>query len=99
MDTVTESRLCHCHSDEKVRIGIIQKIYGWGTGIRRGPGKESQSGVITHPFTLSPNPYPCDAEELMSRYEFRCSHYGLEHGILVRILNKPGLRFEENFYR
>lgn len=99
MDTVTESRLAIAIAREG-GIGIIHKnlsIEEQATEVDRV--KRSQSGVITHPFTLSPNHTLADAEQLMSRYRISGVPITDEHGILVGILTNRDLRFEEDFTR
>ncbi len=58
--------------------------------------KRAENGVITDPFSLSPNNYIYEAEELMSRY--RISGVPItEHGLLVGILTNRDLRFITNY--
>ncbi|MCA1902286.1 MAG: IMP dehydrogenase [Candidatus Hydrogenedens sp.] len=97
MDTVTESRLAIAIAREG-GIGIIHKnltAEEQATEVDRV--KRSQSGVITHPFTLSPNHTLADAESLMSRYRISGVPITDENGILVGILTNRDLRFEENY--
>ncbi|HOV31946.1 MAG TPA: IMP dehydrogenase [Candidatus Hydrogenedens sp.] len=99
MDTVTESRLAIAIAREG-GIGIIHKnltIEEQASEVDQV--KRSQSGVITHPFTLSPNNTLADAEELMSRYRISGVPITDEHEVLVGILTNRDLRFEENFSR
>ncbi len=58
--------------------------------------KRAENGVITDPFSLSPNNYIYEAEELMGRY--RISGVPItEHGLLVGILTNRDLRFVTNY--
>lgn len=58
--------------------------------------KRAENGVIYDPFSLSPNNYIYEAEELMSRY--RISGVPItEHGLLVGILTNRDLRFITNY--
>ncbi len=99
MDTVTESRLAIAIAREG-GIGIIHKnLTVEEQASEVDQVKRSQSGVITHPFTLSPNHTLADAEELMSRYRISGVPITDEQGILVGILTNRDLRFEENFSR
>ncbi len=99
MDTVTESRLAIAIAREG-GLGVIHKnltIEEQASEVDQV--KRSQSGVITQPFTLSPNNTLADAEDLMSRYRISGVPITDEHGILVGILTNRDLRFEENFSR
>lgn len=99
MDTVTESRLAIAIAREG-GIGIIHKnltVEEQATEVDRV--KRSQAGVITHPFTLSPDHTLADAEALMSRYRISGVPITDADGVLVGIITNRDLRFEEDFTR
>ncbi len=99
MDTVTESRLAIAIAREG-GIGVIHKnLTSEEQATEVDRVKRSQSGVITHPFTLSPDNTLADAESLMSRYRISGVPITDERGILVGILTNRDLRFEEDFTR
>ncbi len=58
--------------------------------------KRAENGVITDPFSLSPNNYIYEAEELMGRYKISGVPI-TEHGLLVGILTNRDLRFVTNY--
>lgn len=96
MDTVTESRLAIAIAQEG-GIGIIHKnltIEEQAEEVDRV--KRSQAGIITHPFTLTPDHKLSDAEALMSRYHVSGVPITDKTGRLVGILTNRDLRFEEN---
>ncbi len=96
MDTVTESQLAIAIAQEG-GLGIIHKnlsIEEQASEVDRV--KRSQAGIITHPFTLTPEQTLGDAERLMSRYHVSGVPITDQHGILVGILTNRDLRFEED---
>ncbi len=58
--------------------------------------KRAENGVITDPFSLSPNNYIYEAEELMARYKISGVPI-TEHGLLVGILTNRDLRFVTDY--
>ena len=96
MDTVTEARLAIALAQEG-GIGIIHKnftIEEQAAEVDRV--KRSQAGIITHPFTLTPEHKIADAEKLMARYHVSGVPITDENGTLVGILTNRDLRFEED---
>ncbi len=96
MDTVTESRLAIAIAQEG-GIGIIHKnltVEEQAEEVDRV--KRSQAGIITHPFTLTPDQKLRDAESLMARYHISGVPITDESGFLLGILTNRDLRFEEN---
>jgi len=55
--------------------------------------KRSENGVITDPFSLSPNNYVYEAEKLMARFQISGVPI-IENGKLVGIITNRDLRFE-----
>lgn len=97
MDTVTESALAIAIAREG-GIGIIHKnmtIAQQAEEVDRV--KRSESGVITNPFSLTPDHHVYDAEELMGKY--RISGVPIVDGNkkLVGILTNRDLRFVHDF--
>ena len=96
MDTVTESKMAIAVARQG-GIGIIHKnmsIEEQAAEVDRV--KRSEHGVITDPFSLSPNHYIYEAEELMSRYHISGVPI-TEHGKLVGIITNRDLRFEQDY--
>lgn len=97
MDTVTEARLAIAIAREG-GIGIIHKnLTPEEQATEVDKVKRSQAGVITHPFTLTPDHTLADAENLMSKYRISGVPITDEKGILVGILTNRDLRFEEDY--
>lgn len=99
MDTVTESNLAIAIAREG-GMGIIHKnmsIEMQAENVDRV--KRSEHGVITDPFSLSPDHNIADAEALMARYKISGVPITLENGLLVGILTNRDLRFETDFTR
>lgn len=97
MDTVTEARLAIAIAREG-GIGIIHKNLDINEqALEVDKVKRSQAGVITHPFTLTPEHTIKDAEDLMSMYRISGVPITDKNGILVGILTNRDLRFEEDF--
>ncbi len=95
MDTVTESRLAIAIAQEG-GIGIIHKnlpVDDQASEVDRV--KRSQAGIITEPFTLTPDHTVADAEKLMSRYHVSGVPITDKKGLLVGILTNRDLRFQE----
>jgi len=96
MDTVTEARLAIAIAREG-GIGVIHK----NMGVDDQAGqidrvKRSEHGVITDPFSLSPECMVSEALALMSKY--RISGVPITKGErLVGILTNRDLRFETNY--
>jgi IMP dehydrogenase len=96
MDTVTEYRLAVAIAQEG-GIGIIHKnlsIDEQAEEIDRV--KRSQAGIITQPFTLTPDQKLEDAERLMGRYRVSGVPITDGTGTLVGILTNRDMRFEED---
>lgn len=98
MDTVTEARLAIAIAREG-GIGIIHKnmsIEEQASNVDKV--KRSEHGVITDPFSLSPDHLVSDANDLMARY--RISGVPItRNGLLVGILTNRDLRFETDYSR
>ena len=97
MDTVTESRLAIALAQEG-GIGIIHKnltIDQHAQEVDRV--KRSQAGIISDPFTLTPDKSVEDAEALMARYHVSGVPITNETGKLVGILTNRDLRFLEDY--
>lgn len=97
MDTVTESALAIAMAREG-GIGIIHKnmpIELQAEHVDRV--KRSESGVITNPFSLTPEHHVYDAEELMSKYRISGVPIVDETNKLVGILTNRDLRFVHDY--
>jgi len=98
MDTVTEARLAIALAREG-GVGIIHKnmsIEDQAYNVDKV--KRSEHGVITDPFSLSPDHLISDANVLMARY--RISGVPItKDGKLVGILTNRDLRFETDYSR
>lgn len=93
MDTVTEARMAIAVARQG-GIGIIHKnmsIEEQAAEVDKV--KRSEHGVITDPFSLSPNHYVYEAEELMARYHISGVPI-TENGLLIGIITNRDLRFE-----
>jgi IMP dehydrogenase len=95
MDTVTESRMAIAVARQG-GLGIIHK----NMTIEQQAGeadkvKRSEHGVITDPFSLSPNHYVYEADGLMAQYHISGVPI-CEHGKLVGIITNRDIRFETN---
>ncbi|MBQ9109351.1 MAG: IMP dehydrogenase [Oscillospiraceae bacterium] len=96
MDTVTEIRMAIAIAREG-GIGIIHK----NMSIERQAEevdkvKRSENGVITNPFSLTPDHFVYDADELMAKY--RISGVPIcENGRLVGIITNRDLKFLTDF--
>ena len=96
MDTVTEHRMAIAMARQG-GIGIIHKNMSVESQAEEvDKVKRSENGVITDPFSLSPEHTLQDADELMSK--FRISGVPItENGRLVGIITNRDLKFEEDF--
>lgn len=97
MDTVTESALAIAIAREG-GIGIIHKnmsIAQQAEEVDRV--KRSESGVITNPFSLTPDHHVYDAEALMAKYRISGVPIVDEKHKLVGILTNRDLRFISDF--
>jgi len=96
MDTVTEAKMAialarcgglgviHRHMSVQAQAGEVDKV------------KRSEHGVISDPFSLSPNHYVYEANKLMEKY--RISGVPItEHDKLVGIITNRDLRFETDY--
>lgn len=96
MDTVTEHRMAIAMARQG-GIGIIHKNMSIEEQAEEvDKVKRSENGVITDPFSLSPEHTLQDADDLMSK--FRISGVPItENGKLVGIITNRDLKFEEDF--
>lgn len=97
MDTVTESALAIAMAREG-GIGVIHKnlsIAAQAEEVDRV--KRSESGVITNPFSLTPDRHVYDAEQLMAKYRISGVPIVNEHRKLVGILTNRDLRFVHDY--
>jgi len=96
MDTVTEHRMAIAMARQG-GIGIIHKNMSIETQAEEvDKVKRSENGVITDPFSLSPEHTLEDADNLMAK--FRISGVPItEHGKLVGIITNRDLKFEVFF--
>ena len=96
MDTVTDARLAIAIA-RLGGLGIIHKNMPIDAqALQVDKVKRSEHGVITDPFSLSPDHLVSDAEALMERYRISGVPI-IEKGKLVGILTNRDLRFETNF--
>ncbi|XID91833.1 IMP dehydrogenase [Paenibacillaceae bacterium WGS1546] len=97
MDTVTESALAIAIAREG-GIGIIHKNMSVAQQAEEVDRvKRSESGVITNPFSLTPDHHVYDAEELMGKYRISGVPIVNDEGKLVGILTNRDLRFVHDF--
>jgi IMP dehydrogenase len=97
MDTVTEAKLAISMAREG-GIGIIHKnmpISQQAEEVDRV--KRSESGVITNPFSLTPEHHVYDAEELMGKYRISGVPIVNTNNKLVGILTNRDLRFVHDY--
>ncbi|MCI3926301.1 IMP dehydrogenase [Paenibacillus sp. TRM 82003] len=97
MDTVTESALAISIAREG-GVGIIHKnmsIAQQAEEVDRV--KRSESGVITNPFSLTPEHHVYDAEELMGKFRISGVPIVDETNKLVGILTNRDLRFVHDY--
>ena len=96
MDTVTEAKMAialarcgglgiiHRHMSAQAQASEVDRV------------KRSEHGVISDPFSLSPNHYVYEADKLMEKY--RISGVPItEHDKLVGIITNRDLRFETDY--
>jgi len=97
MDTVTESALAIAIAREG-GIGIIHKNMSVAQQAEEVDRvKRSESGVITNPFSLTPEHHVYDAEELMGKYRISGVPIVDGEGKLVGILTNRDLRFVHDY--
>ena len=98
MDTVTEHRMAIAMARQG-GIGIIHKNMSIKEQAEEvDKVKRSENGVITDPFSLSPEHTLKDADELMAK--FRISGVPITEGRkLVGIITNRDLKFEEDYSR
>lgn len=95
MDTVTESRMAIAMARQG-GIGIIHKNMSIEEqAMEVDKVKRSEHGVITDPFSLSPNHYVYEADDLMAKYHISGVPI-TENGVLVGIITNRDLRFEKD---
>lgn len=96
MDTVTEHRMAIAMARQG-GIGVIHKNMSIEAQAEEvDKVKRSENGVISDPFSLSPNHTLHDADELMSKY--RISGVPITEGKkLVGIITNRDLKFETDF--
>ncbi|SFF35356.1 IMP dehydrogenase [Paenibacillus catalpae] len=97
MDTVTESALAIAIAREG-GIGIIHKNMSVAQQAEEVDRvKRSESGVITNPFSLTPDHHVYDAEELMGKYRISGVPIVDNEQKLVGILTNRDLRFVHDY--
>ena len=98
MDTVTEHRMAIAMARQG-GIGVIHKNMSIQEQAEEvDMVKRSENGVITDPFSLSPEHTLADADDLMAKY--RISGVPItENGKLVGIITNRDLKFETNYQR
>jgi IMP dehydrogenase len=97
MDTVTESALAIAIAREG-GIGIIHKNMSVAQQAEEVDRvKRSESGVITNPFSLTPDHHVYDAEELMGKYRISGVPIVDNDGKLVGIITNRDLRFVHDY--
>lgn len=97
MDTVTESAMAIAIAREG-GIGIIHKNMSIDQQVEEVDRvKRSESGVITNPFSLTPEHHVYQAEELMSKYRISGVPIVDKENKLVGILTNRDLRFVHDF--
>ena len=95
MDTVTTSPMAIAIARQG-GIGVIHKNMDIDDQVTEvDKVKRSEHGVITDPFSLSPNHYVYEANELMAKYHISGVPI-TEHSKLVGIITNRDLRFETN---
>lgn len=97
MDTVTEANMAIAMARQG-GLGIIHKnmsIEQQAEEVDRV--KRSESGVITNPFSLTPEATIAEAEELMSKYRISGVPIVNSEKQLVGIITNRDLRFVENY--
>jgi len=99
MDTVTEHRMAIAMARQG-GIGIIHKNMSIEEQAEEvDKVKRSENGVITDPFSLSPDNTLQEAENLMHKYRISGVPITEGNGKLVGIITNRDLKFEEDFTR
>ena len=99
MDTVTEHRMAIAMARQG-GIGIIHKNMSIEEQAEEvDKVKRSENGVITDPFSLSPDNTLQEAENLMHKYRISGVPITENGGKLVGIITNRDLKFEEDFSR
>ena len=99
MDTVTESRMAIALAREG-GIGVIHKNMTVERQAEEADRvKRSENGVITNPFSLTPEHTLYDAEELMAKYRISGVPICNGTGKLVGIITNRDLKFEDDLDR
>lgn len=97
MDTVTEAAMAIAMAREG-GIGIIHKNMSLEQQAEEVDRvKRSESGVITNPFSLTPDKMVSDAEAVMAKYRISGVPVVDEHHKLVGIITNRDLRFIHDF--
>ncbi len=97
MDTVTEAPMAISMAREG-GIGIIHKNMTIAEqAIEVDKVKRSENGVITNPFSLSPEHTLKDADDLMGKYKISGVPVCDEDNHLIGIITNRDLRFENDF--
>lgn len=97
MDTVTEAALAISIAREG-GVGIIHKNMSISEQAQEVDRvKRSESGVITNPFSLTPEHHVYDAEELMGKYRISGVPIVDQEGKLVGIITNRDLRFVHDY--
>ena len=98
MDTVTESKMAIALARHG-GIGIIHKNLSVEEQANEvDKVKRSENGVITDPFSLSPNHFVAEADELMGNYKISGVPI-VESKRLVGIITNRDIRFETNYQK
>ena len=98
MDTVTEAKMAIALA-RSGGLGVIHRHMSvQAQAIEVDKVKRSEHGVISDPFSLSPNHYVYEANKLMEKY--RISGVPItEHDKLVGIITNRDLRFETDYMK
>ena len=97
MDTVTEAPMAIAIAREG-GIGVIHKNMPMETQAQEvDKVKRSENGVISSPFSLTPDHYAYDAENLCRKYKISGVPICDEKGRLVGILTNRDMRFMTDF--
>ncbi len=98
MDTVTEAKMAIAMARQG-GIGIIHKNMSIAQQAEEvDKVKRSEHGVIIDPFSLSPDHYVYDADQLMAKYHISGVPITVD-GKLVGIITNRDVRFEKNHNR
>ncbi|WP_461811390.1 IMP dehydrogenase, partial [Faecalimonas sp.] len=98
MDTVTEAKMAIAMARQG-GIGIIHKNMSIETQAEEvDKVKRSEHGVIIDPFSLTPEHYVYDADQLMGKYHISGVPITVD-GKLVGIITNRDVRFEKNHNR